>query len=304
VPLTFLQLGLALAAGLALQRHPARERLVRLLWVVSFHLLGPVTAFYAFSVLPLERRTALLTALVAATCWSSLAVGYVYGVVAGRDLRERATLALPIAFWNTGYVGYVLARALWGEHGFALMVFFDQVGFLVPAVVISTAIARSHGGSERGLVAGDLARRLVLNPPLAGAVAAIALRLAGGRAPGLSQVGHAVGAFVGPFGFLLLGLSLPLAGSALRAGELRRGLAALVLRYAAGPLLLAVWGALIGVRVPPVFYLAALTPAAAHLLVLARIFSLRPALMRLLVIGSTALTLTGVACTEVVRLHA
>jgi predicted permease len=51
----------------------------------------------------------------------------------------------------------------------------------------------------------------------------------------------------------------------------------------------------LGVSVPPLFFLAALTPPAAHLLVLSRLFSLRPALMRLLVLGSTALTLTGVA---------
>ena len=104
-----------------------------------------------------------------------------------------------------------------------------------------------------------------------------------------------LGLAVGPLGFVLLGLSVPLAGTALESGELGRGVAALALRYAAGPLLLVVWSRLLGVAVPPVFYLAALTPAAAHLLVLSRLFALRPALMRLLVLGSTAVTLVGVA---------
>jgi predicted permease len=109
-----------------------------------------------------------------------------------------------------------------------------------------------------------------------------------------------VGVTVGPLGFLLLGLSIPLAGAALGAGELGRGVAALAIRYVAGPVLLLAWGRTLGVSVPPVFVLAALTPAAAHLLVLSRLFSLRPALMRLLVLGSTVLTLTGVAAAATV----
>lgn len=99
--------------------------------------LGPLTSLYAFSVLPLGRRTTLLAALVVCTMWSALAVG-------------------------------------WGQHGFALMVFFDQVGYLIPAVVISTAIARTHG--RGGDARGRLVRRLLLNPPLAGAVAGLTLQ--------------------------------------------------------------------------------------------------------------------------------
>jgi predicted permease len=289
-------LAASLAAGLVLQRHPARDRLLRLLWTVSFNVLGPLTSLYAFAVLPLDRRTALLAALVVCTMWSALAVGYLYGLVAGRDARERATLALPIAFWNTGYVGYVIAQLLWGQHGFALMVFFDQVGYLIPAVVISTAIARTHGRSDGDATRpSDVLRRVLVNPPLAGAVVGLALKLAHVSLPGLSTLGHVVGASVGPLGFLILGLSIPLAGAALGAGELGRGVAALAVRYSAGPLLLLAWGRVFGVSVPPVFLLAALTPAAAHLLVLTRLFALRPALMRMLVLGSTALTLTGVA---------
>ena len=291
--LTLSGLVLSFAAGMGLQRHPARERLVRVLWWVSFCVLGPVTAFYAFSVLTLAPGTAMLMAVVVATCWSALAVGYLFGALAGRDLRERAALALPIAFWNTGYVGYVCARLLWGLHGFTLMVFFDQIGFLVPAVVISTAIARSH--SRTGSIAArDFLRALVVNPPLAGVVAAVALRLTGHHLA-LVTLGKALAASVGPFGFLVLGLAVPLTGAVLAVGELPRALSALAVRYSIGPLLLLLWGSLLHVHVPGVFFLAALTPAAAHLLVLSRIFSLRPAQMRLLVLGSTALTLAGVA---------
>ena len=39
--------------------------------------------------------------------------------------------------------------------------------------------------------------------------------------------------------------------------------------------------------IPGVFYLAAAMPCAFHLLILARVFDLRPHLMRLLVVGST-----------------
>jgi predicted permease len=60
-----------------------------------------------------------------------------------------------------------------------------------------------------------------------------------------------------------------------------------VIRLGGGPLALFVAGRAIGADVPNVFYLLAGMPSAFHLLVLARVYELRPTLMRLLVVGST-----------------
>ena len=97
----------------------------------------------------------------------------------------------------------------------------------------------------------------------------------------------AAGAVVGPAGFFLLGLALPLERPSHGGAELRRAAGALVVRFAVAPLVLFSVGHALGADIPGVFYLAAAMPCAFHLIILARVFDLRPHLMRLLVVGST-----------------
>ncbi len=108
-------------------------------------------------------------------------------------------------------------------------------------------------------------------------------------------------AAVGPFGFLLLGLSLSFEPVVHRADELRRAAGALLIRFAGGPLALLATGALLGARVPHVFFLLAAMPPAFNILVLARVYDLRPALMRLLVVGSTVPAIAVVAVVSRLR---
>ena len=54
-------------------------------------------------------------------------------------------------------------------------------------------------------------------------------------------------------------------------------------------------GALLGARVPHVFLLLAAMPPAFNILVLARVYDVRPALMRLLVVGATVPVVAVVA---------
>jgi predicted permease len=105
--------------------------------------------------------------------------------------------------------------------------------------------------------------------------------------PGTDTVERMVGALIGPYGFFLLGLSLTLAPASLRPTELRHAVGAVAIRLGGGPLALLATGALLGADVPGVFYLLSAMPAAFHLLVLARVYDVRPALMNRIVVGTT-----------------
>jgi predicted permease len=82
-------------------------------------------------------------------------------------------------------------------------------------------------------------------------------------------------------------LSLTFARAARPPEELRRAAGAAAIRRAGGPLALLATAALLGADVPGVFYLLAGMPSAFHLLVLARVYEVRPALMNRIVFGTT-----------------
>jgi predicted permease len=127
-----------------------------------------------------------------------------------------------------------------------------------------------------------------VNPPLVAALVAIALRVGDvDLSDEVQPLGRIGSALIGPVGFLLLGLALPLAPLVHDVVELRRAAGALLIRFAVAPLLLLVCGAAFGATIPDAFYLGAAMPCAFNLVILARVFDLRPQLMRLLVVGST-----------------
>jgi predicted permease len=92
---------------------------------------------------------------------------------------------------------------------------------------------------------------------------------------------------VGPAGFFLLGLVLPLEPPLHGILELRKAAGVLAIRFAVAPLVLLGMGFAFGTATPAAFLLGAAMPCAFHLLVLARVFDVRPQLVRLLVVGST-----------------
>jgi predicted permease len=69
----------------------------------------------------------------------------------------------------------------------------------------------------------------------------------------------------------------------------------LAIKLGVSPLVLFLCGRALGAHIPATFYLMAAMPAAFHLLVLARVYDLRPALMRLIVVGSTVPSVIAVA---------
>lgn len=273
------------AIGLAVQRLHPRPWVLRGTWAVYFWTVTPALVFYSFSTLTFDRDLTLALAAAIVASWIVLAVGVLYAHQASSDPAERGALALGAGIANTGFVGYPLAKIVYGQDGLALMVVYDRLGLLVPALAVTTAIARHYGHRATGAEASAWAA--FVNPPLLAMAAAIGLRLAGVDVPGVEQLGDLAGTVVGPAGFLLLGLSLPLERVAHGAAELVRAAGVLAIRFAVAPLVLVACGVAFRAEIPRVFVLGAAMPCAFHLLILARVFGLRTNLTRLLVVAST-----------------
>jgi malate permease and related proteins len=291
-------LGLFFGIGLAVQRRYPSQALRQRAWTVFWWTVTPTLVLSVFSSVDVDR--ALVLALVAAILASWLVVGlaYVYARAVAGERDERGALALGAGFPNTGFLGYPLSQLAFGSDGLALMVLYDRLGWLVPSTAVSTVIARLHGGRDadrRQAVRGRL-RLVALNPPLLAAATAVALRLAGADVGAfVESLGAAAAEVVGPAGFFLFGLVLPLDPPAHDRPELRKAAGALAIRFAAAPLVLLACGAALGTDIPAAFLLGAAMPCAFHLLVLARVFDVRPQLMRLLVVGSTLPAVVAVA---------
>jgi len=291
------------ALGLATQWIPVAETLRERTWTAYFWTITPALVFYAFSTVAVDRELALALGAAIAASWLMLGVSYGYAVAVSDERDERGALTLAAGFPNTGFVGFPLAQIALGNPGLALMVIYDRLAWLVPATAVSTTIARVHGNRD----AGERGRRrlwlVAANPPLLAAVLAIGLRLGGVDVDGLAEpLGRLAGAIVGPAGFFLLGLALPLERPSHDLAELRRASGVLAIRFAVAPLALYALGRAIGAEVPDAFLLGAAMPSAFHLLILARVFDVRPHLMRLLVLGSTVPAVAAVvAATAVVR---
>ena len=285
-----------LGLGLAIQLRARSADLLReRVWDAHFWSLVPALVFYGFSTVPFEAEIGLALAAAIVANWLVIAVAYVYAAIVSDGREERGALALGAAFPNTGFVGYPLAQVLFGNPGLTLMVVYDRLAWLVPSVAVSTALARLHG---RRAAPRRARERLaaIFNPPLIAAVAAITLRLGGTDVGGaVEPIGRIGSSLIGPVGFLLLGLALPLGPPVHDVIELRRASGALLIRFAVAPLLLLASGTAFGASIPDVFFLGAAMPCAFNLLVLARVFDLRPYLMRLLVVGSTVPALVAAA---------
>lgn len=277
----------SLLAGAAAQLAGAPARLRDAVWVAFFWTFSPVLVFVTFLTVDLDEGLgrALAAAILASWLVGLAAYGYARLVSAERD--ERGALTLAGGFGNTGFVGFPLAQLAYGADGLALAVLYDRLSWLVPASSVSTAIARLHGRREVEVPQRQRLRAVLANPPLHAFWLALVLRVAGVDVPGIGAAEDLVGAVIGPYGFFLLGLSLTLARVPRPPAELRRAAGAVAIRFAGGPLLLLATGRLLGASVPGVFYLLAGMPSAFHLLILARVYDVRPALMNRIVVATT-----------------
>lgn len=282
-------------AGLLLQRTRHGSAARAGLWTFSFWGLAPALVLAVFLTIELDERLVRAVGAAALANWLVFGTAYLYAATVTRTRDERGCLALVGAFGNTGYLGIPLALLAFGPDGVAEAVAYDRLGWIVPVTAVTTALARTHGLRGDAVEPGRRVRALLLNPPLYALAAALALRAADAPAPWADELQDVCAVVVGPVGFLLLGLSLPLGRAALERREVRAGVGAVAIRMAGGPLALLLTAGVLGADVPAPFFLLAGVPGAFHLLVLARAYDVRPELMRALVVGSSGLCVAGVA---------
>lgn len=241
-----------LLAGAAVQRAGAPARLRDAVWVAFFWTFSPILVFVTFLTVHLDKGLGRALAAAILASWLVGLAGYTYARLVAPERDERGALTLAAGFANTGFVGYPLAQLAFGSSGLALAVIYDRLAWLVPASSISTTIARVHGRRTLEVSPRHRVRALLANPPLHAFWLALALRAADVHVPGTTTARDLVGAAIGPYGFFLLGT-----------------------------------GTLLGADVPGVFFLLAAMPSAFHVLILARVYDLRPVLMNRIVVGTT-----------------
>jgi len=289
-----------LVLGFYLQRRLRDAgRLSHVLFAVMFWVTEPLLVFFAYTMVSFDARLLAVGAVVVVSSWLVLGLGVACGAVGCREDRERGAVALGSAVGNTSYVGYPLAIAVFGPAGLALAVIYAEFQFLIPALAVQRGVARHYAGpgsrapAEPGL--SSLLRGWVLNPLVAAGVAALALHYGGvDLRHVVAPLGPPAGLAIGMFGFFQLGLATPLERVAHRLADLAPAGATLTLRCAGSPLLLFALSRVAGVHMPGVWLLLAATPVAFNPIILARVYDLDSAMLRLVVAVSTPLWIVAV----------
>lgn len=285
--LKLISLLVALVVGLLLQRLRSQERLRDLIWISSFWLVIPVLVFSTFLTISFTSRLGLAVAAVIASTWMMVGLSLLYGRLVSKERDEQGALTLGGAVGNTGFIGYPLAQLAFGHTGLTQAVVYDQLSFGVPMSSVSVVIGRLFGKRQIDTAGRSRLATVLLNPPLWALALALVLRLAGVHIPHIGRVENVAAALIGPLGFLMLGVSLPLVAIEHNLLELARATGAMVIKIGVGPLVLFAVGVAIGAHIPSTYYLLAAMPPAFHLLTIARIYDMRPALMRLMVVAAT-----------------
>ncbi|MCW2921650.1 MAG: transporter [Thermoleophilia bacterium] len=277
------------ALGLWLQRRPRGDLVRTRLWAVNYAVLIPIAAAFAFLTVDLDAHLAAIVACTVTAWWITVALAGAYGHLVARERPMAGALWLVAAFPNTGFIGFPLAHLAFGADGLRLAIIYDQVSLVIPAIVVSTIIAQRHAATSTSGVAHPSAWRTVLtSPPVWSVLVLLVLRATVVREPlELDALGGAVGAVVGPVGFLLLGLSLPRGEFSHGRREVAEVLGAISVRIIAAPLLVWLVAHAAGVDMPDVLYLVAALPTAFHALVISRLYGLEVTVVRLGVLASS-----------------
>jgi predicted permease len=290
-------LAVALALGLQLQRRRAdaghlRERV----WRFNYVVLIPLAAAYAFLSIELDRHLVGAIACGVVGWWLTVLAAGGWARLVAPTRPTRGALWLVGAFPNTGFVGFPLAYLAYGTDGLRVAVIYDQVSLVVPMVVVATIIARRHADTPAATdeVDRSVVREALTSPPLVTVLAMLALRATIVPDPiELDTLGHVIAHVVGPVGFLLLGLSIPLGGFTHRAWEVGATMGAVLVRIALAPAMVWVVATLAGIDVPRALYLCAGLPSAFATIVISRLHDLEVDIVRLGLVTSTAVVVTG-----------
>ncbi len=278
---------IAFALGLVLQSLPHEEQIRDWIWIGSFWIVIPMLVFATFLEFPLDRKLGLAVVAIISSTWALVGVSYLYSRLVSKERDEQGALTLAGSLGNTGFIGYPLAQLAFGDKGLSQAVIYDQLAFGVPMSSVSVVVGRFFG--KRSPESGGRSRlaTFLLNPPVWTLVAALALRVAGVHIPHIGTIEDVGAAVIGPIGFLQLGISLPLHQVEHDAMEVARATGTMVIKVGGGPLILFAIATAIGAEIPGPFYLLAAMPPAFHLLTIARVYDMRPALVRLMVVAAT-----------------
>jgi predicted permease len=116
--------------------------------------------------------------LMAVVAWAAILVGFGLGWLGARSLRlsgpTAAGFMICAALGNTGYLGYPLALALFGDEGLVRAIFYDIFGTVFAVLTIGLLIAQRLGDSDGGRV--SLLKEIATFPGVVALAAALALR--------------------------------------------------------------------------------------------------------------------------------
>jgi predicted permease len=229
---------------------------------------------------------------VAGVAWACTLAGLGMGWLLAKALKlegpSAGALILVAGLGNTGYVGYPVTVALFGQAMLARAVFFDVFGTVGVAFTVGIAFAGRLGKHEGAV---NVAKEFLTWPATVALLLALLLRLvpipAAVQVPVIDWLGLAANMAV-PLIMISLGLSL-------RAGALKGRLAALggvaVVKLLAMPALAAGIGLVAGMRADlPLLVLQAGTPSMMLSLILCDRFDLDTDL------AAAAILITTVAC--------
>lgn len=296
---TLLLLTVFALLGAAVQLRSSHATVLRDgLWNLNYVLFIPLAATYALLSIELDRHLLAIVAVGIVAWWLTVAAAGAWARATCSNDPRLGAVWLSGAFANTGFLGFPLAYLVFGADGLRLAIIYDQISLVIPAVVVSTMIARRYGQSDSdvdGSAPGAAAspwRIALLSPPLWTVVVLVLLRTTVLRDPiELETMGHAIGTLVGPYGFVLLGLSLPLGGFSHDRHDVVVTAGAVVIRTVVAPLLvlLVAWAA--RVHVPNSLLLIAAMPTAFHALIIGRVNGLDAHVLRLAIVVSSALVI-------------
>lgn len=282
--------------GVAVQVRSSRSDALRdWLWNLNYVLFIPLAATYALLSIELDRQLLAVVAVGIVAWWLTVAAAGAWARATCPDRAERGAVWLAGAFANTGFLGFPLTYLVFGTEGLQLAIIYDQISLVIPAVVVSTMIARRHGSSDANDAAARSLWRIALaSPPLWTVLVLIVLRLTILPDPvDLDAMGHVIGTLVGPYGFVLLGLSMPLGGFSHGAHDIVVTAGAVVIRTIVAPLLVLLVALVTGVDVPSSLLLIAAMPTAFHALIIGRVNGLDAHVLRLAIVMSSLLVIAA-----------
>lgn len=288
------------AGGVALQRRLRDpQRLSHFIFMIALWVLSPLVVIYAYTTVEIRLGLLASFACVIVATWATLLAGMLWGRFGGRTQGESGVMAFATGMGNCATLGFPLTTLAFGGPSLALAVIYAWFQYLIPTDGVMLGLGRHYAGPRsrglRTLGLRMLVRSWLVNPPVAAAAAAVALRLLGVDLTALvAPIGPAIGLAFGLVGFLQIGLAISLEPLAHDRGDMWRAAITIALRSGLMALILVLLGWLFAIEIPGVFYLLAVMPVAFNTLVVSTVFDQDRELARLLVAVSTPLAVAGV----------